>query len=56
MYVYTVSITTGGPKLINSDLFTEKRATTYKISFLYVYSTSFPTNKLLLTSFGAPVI
>ena len=44
-------LTTGAPKLVNSDLFLEKRAT---VPIQTV--ARFTRNKSLLISFGAPVV
>ena len=44
-----LSSNTGAPKLINSDLFLEKRATVPTVA-------RFSRNKSLLISFGAPVL
>ena len=46
-------ITTGAPKLINSDLFLEKRAT---VPIKTSPVARFSRNKSLLISFGAPVM
>ena len=44
-------LSTGAPKLINSDLFLEKRATVFIGTVA-----RFSRNKSLLISFGAPVV
>ena len=57
-FEYKLYLITDAPKLINSDLFLEKRDTVpIKLEILYVgFCSTFPTNKLLLSSSGAPVI